>query len=202
MKEQTKNCDLEANACYKYAAVRNVLYRKGKDIEILSNFECRFHYMAEWWKQLCGESEGKSGKGIFPASCDFTTDLHSMGQLIQGGKRNIFETFLMGENDGSECVVPGREDDIDNLNYLSGRRLSFINSQAYKATAAAHFEGGVPNATIFLPDRSAFCLGQLFYFFEKAVAVSAYISGVNPFDQPGVESYKKKMFKLLGKPGS
>jgi len=201
-REQSRNCDLEGNISYKYAAFRNILYRKGKVIEVLSNFDCKFHYVSEWWKQLFGESEGKDKKGIFPASCDFTTDLHSMGQCLQDGNRNIFETFLIEDRESTNCPIPGREEDLDNLNYLSGRQVSFVNKQAYQATAEAHFEGGVPNSTVFLPEKSTFCLGQLFYFFEKAVAVSGYISGVNPFNQPGVDSYKSKMFKLLGKPGA
>ncbi|MCK4852154.1 MAG: glucose-6-phosphate isomerase [Candidatus Omnitrophica bacterium] len=200
-RERSASCDPDGNISYKYAAVRNILYRKGKNIEIFSNFDHGFHYVAEWWKQLFGESEGKGEKGIFPASCDFTTDLHSMGQWIQAGSRNIFETFLIEDREDSDCPIPGKEEDPDGLNYLSGKQVSFVNKQAYQATAAAHFEGGVPNSTIFLPERSAFCLGQLFYFLEKAVAVSAYVLGVNPFDQPGVDSYKKKMFEFLGKPG-
>ncbi len=202
MKERTAAPDLDSNPSYLYAAVRNILYRKGKKIEILSNFDGRFHYFAEWWKQLFGESEGKCGKGIFPASCDFTTDLHSIGQLIQGGERNLFETFLVAEKEDRVCVIPHNAEDTDNLNYLAGMSESAINAKAYKAVAEAHFEGGVPNSTVVVEEISPFCLGQLFYFFEKAVAVSAYMLGVNPFDQPGVEAYKSKMFKLLGKPGA
>lgn len=192
-------CSL-GNASYLYAAVRNVLYRKGKRIEILASFDSRLHYMDEWWKQLFGESEGKGGRGIFPVSCDFSTDLHSMGQLIQQGERNLFETFLVVEKDSNLCEIPVSEDNDDNLNYLAGKQLDYVNKKAYEATREAHFEGGVPNTTIFVPERSAFCLGQLFYFFERSVAISAYIAGVNPFDQPGVEAYKNIMFKLLGKP--
>lgn len=198
----SSKCDLEANPSYRYAAIRNVLYRKGKKIEILSNFDARFHYVNEWWKQLFGESEGKDAKGIFPASCDFTTDLHSMGQLIQQGERNIFETFLLAEEEDRGCVVPSSDNDIENLNYLAGIGESAINAKAYKAVAEAHHEGGVPNSAVIVERISPFCLGQLFYFFEKAVAVSAYMMGVDPFDQPGVEAYKNKMFKLLGKPGA
>ena len=201
MRQSAGVCDLGSNPSYLYAAIRNILYRKGKKIEILSNFDERFHYFAEWWKQLFGESEGKDGKGIFPAACDFTTDLHSMGQLIQNGERNIFETFLAAEREGRGCVIPHDPEDTDNLNYLAGMSESAINTKAYKAVAEAHFEGGVPNSTIVIEEISPFCLGQLFYFFEKAVAMSAYMLGVNPFDQPGVEAYKSKMFKLLGKPG-
>jgi len=199
-REESLKCEIERNMSYKYAAIRNVLYRKGKMIEILSGFDPALHYVSEWWKQLFGESEGKGNKGIFPASVDLTTDLHSMGQWIQDGTRNIFETFLYVEKGTPDCRVPAKKDDLEGLNYLSGEQVSFVNEQAYRATAEAHFEGGVPNITVSIPEKSAFALGGLFYFFEKAAAVSAYILGVNPFDQPGVESYKKKMFKLLGKP--
>ncbi|HNX91411.1 MAG TPA: glucose-6-phosphate isomerase [Candidatus Omnitrophota bacterium] len=194
--------DMVKNLSYRYAAYRNILYRRGKNVEILSNFDPCLHFVAEWWKQLFGESEGKGKKGIFPAACDFTTDLHSMGQWIQDGTRNIFETFITVKNFPKDAVIPVMDRDLDELNYLAGKKVSFVNDQAYKATAAAHFEGGVPNMTIGVPDKTAYSLGSLLYFFEKAVAVSAYTMGVNPFDQPGVESYKNKMFKLLGKPGS
>jgi len=183
-----------------YAAIRNLLYRAGKRIEILSSFDNSLHYFDEWWKQLFGESEGKNGRSIFPASCDFSTDLHSMGQLIQQGERNIFETFLVSNKNPGECVIPSDKDNFDNLNYLSGKSVNYVNLKAYEATRTAHFEGAVPNITIFFGGKSAFCLGQLFYFFEKAAAISGYLAGVNPFDQPGVESYKQKMFKLLGRP--
>ena len=198
--ELSKDCSLETNLCYKYAAIRNILLRKGKTIEILSDFDYKFRFVAEWWKQLFGESEGKDGNGLFPASCGFTTDLHSMGQFIQDGSRNIIETFLIEEKEDEKCAVPFNEDNLDNLNYLAGKQISYVNKQAYLATREAHFEGGVPNLSIVLPEKNAFYLGQLFYFFEKAVAVSAYMLEVNPFNQPGVESYKKKMFKNLGKP--
>jgi len=158
-------------------------------------------FLGEWWKQLFAESEGKDSKGIFPTTCNFTTDLHSIGQLVQQGKRNIFETFLFVKKENSTYVVPKSKENLDGLNYLAGKDLDFINKRAHGATSEAHFEGGVPSTTILMPERSAFCLGQLFYFFEKAVAISGYLSGVNPFDQPGVEAYKTKMFKLLGKPG-
>jgi glucose-6-phosphate isomerase len=194
--------DLDSNMSYKYAAARNILYSHGKKIEILSSFNNRLHYVDEWWKQLFGESEGKNARGIFPASCDFSTDLHSMGQLIQEGERNLFETFLIVEKENERCLIPPDDKNLDNLNYLAGKQVDYVNSKAYEATAEAHFEGGVPNSTIRLAEKSAFCLGQLFYFFEKAAAVSGYIAGVNPFDQPGVDSYKRKMFKLLGKPGA
>ena len=193
--------DPEKNIAIKYAAVRNVLYRKGKVVEVLSNFDGQLHYISEWWKQLFGESEGKDSKGIFPASCNFTTDLHSMGQYIQDGMRNIFETFLISEEDNGFCRIPEDEKNLDNLNYLAGKGLSFVNHQAYLATSEAHFEGGVPNSSIILPEKTEHYLGQLLYFFETAVALSGYVLDVNPFNQPGVEAYKKKMFKLLGKPG-
>ena len=195
-------CDLESNTSYRYAATRNILYRKGKKIEVFASFNYRVHYVDEWWKQLYGESEGKGAHSIFPTSCDFTTDLHSMGQLIQQGERNLFETFLVVEEESTKCAIPESIENTDNLNYLAGKQLDYVNKKAYEATREAHFEGGVPNSTVFVPERSAFCLGQLFYFFEKAVAISAYLFGVNPFDQPGVEAYKQKMFKLLGKPGA
>ncbi|MFQ5952971.1 MAG: glucose-6-phosphate isomerase [Candidatus Omnitrophota bacterium] len=201
-RKESQERDIESNISYKYAAMRNVLYRKGKRIEVLSNFDGKLHYVAEWWKQLFGESEGKDGKGICPASCDFTTDLHSMGQLIQQGERNLLETFLIVRKESENCAIPKDDEDLDNLNYLSGKQVDFVNKKAYEATANAHFEGGVPNSTVFIPEKSAFCLGQLFYFFEKAVAISGYLLGVNPFDQPGVDAYKNKMFKLLGKPGA
>jgi glucose-6-phosphate isomerase len=200
-KEDSAGCDIENNDSYRYAAARNILYSKGKKIEVFSTFESGLHYAGEWWRQLFGESEGKDGRGIFPASCDFSTDLHSVGQLIQQGERNIFETFLIVEKASGGCPVPANEEDLDNINYLAGRELDEVNKKAYEATAEAHFEGGVPNSTIFIEERSPFCMGQLLYFFEKAVAISAYLSAVNPFDQPGVEAYKNKMFKLLGKPG-
>ncbi|NQT32710.1 MAG: glucose-6-phosphate isomerase [Candidatus Omnitrophica bacterium] len=204
-KEQRKDsldCDLDTNISYKYAAVRNILYHKGKRIEILSSFDNNLHYIDEWWKQLFGESEGKGGRSIFPASCDFSTDLHSMGQLIQQGERDLFETFLIIETAGNRCEIPHDEDNLDNLNYLAGKQIDYVNRKAHEATAEAHFEGGVPNLTVFLPEKSAFSLGCLFYFFEKAAGISGHMFKTNPFDQPGVEAYKQKMFRLLGKPGS
>jgi glucose-6-phosphate isomerase len=192
--------DLQKNNSYRYAACRNILYKKKKTVEILASFEARLHFVSEWWKQLFGESEGKGGKSIFPASCDFSTDLHSMGQLIQDGERNLFETFLIVDSDKIRSFIPHKEDNIDNLNYLSGKTLDFVNRKAYEATREAHYEGGVPNCTLLFPVVSEFTMGQLIYFFEKAVSISAYMKGVNPFNQPGVEAYKRKMFKLLGKP--
>ncbi|MBI3602787.1 MAG: glucose-6-phosphate isomerase [Candidatus Omnitrophica bacterium] len=192
-------CDLEKNTCYRYAAIRNILYRKGKTIEVVSSFYPNVYYVAEWFKQLFGESEGKDGKGIFPASMMFSTDLHSMGQFMQEGERNIFETFIAIDKPRHDLPIPHDSDDLDGFNYVAGKSFDFVNKKAYEATAAAHFEGGVPNMTIGLCQADAFHLGHLFYFFEKAVAVSGYLRGINPFDQPGVEAYKKKMFALLGK---
>ncbi len=190
---------LAENPCYQYAALRNILRNKGKEIEILANYEPRCQFIAEWWKQLYGESEGKDGKGIFPASVSFTADLHSMGQYIQDGRRTIFETVLEIENPQTEVLVPKTDDDLDGLNYLAGKSLDYVNKKAAEGTRMAHIDGGVPNLTIRIPEASAYYLGQLFFFFEKACAVSGYMLGVNPFDQPGVEAYKKNMFKLLGK---
>ena len=199
-RERSLECDLGKNISYKYAASRHVLYRKGKTIEVIANFDDGLHYISEWWKQLFGESEGKSGRSIFPASCDFSEDLHSMGQLLQDGQRNIFETFLICGEGKTEVCIPNDDRDLDNLNYLSGKTCDYVNQKAYEATSEAHFEGGVPNSTIFFSGKTPFDIGQIFYFFEKAVAISAYMFGVNPFNQPGVEAYKQKMFKLLCKP--
>ncbi|MDO8683417.1 MAG: glucose-6-phosphate isomerase, partial [Armatimonadota bacterium] len=199
--EDCKNPDLKSNPAYYYAVARNVLYNKGKEIEILASFEPRLHYIAEWWKQLYGESEGKDNKGIFPASVDFTTDLHSMGQWIQQGRRSIFETFIHIEGGEPDLKIPSEASDMDGLNYLEGRQVHEVNLAAYQATALAHYEGGVPNSTIRLPELNAETLGYLLYFLEKACAMSGYLLNVNPFDQPGVEAYKNYMFALLGKPG-
>lgn len=195
----TADPDMDKNPSCLYAAIRNLLYDKGKTIEILSSFHPSFHYIAEWWKQLAGESEGKDKKGIFPASVDLTGDLHSMGQWIQDGNRIIFETFLTLEKSNREIKIPRFDDDSDGLNYIAGKSLDFVNDKAYMGTAMAHTDGGVPNMTLTLKDRSPQTLGQLFYFFEKAIALSGNLLGVNPFDQPGVEFYKNNMFKLLGK---
>ncbi|MCX5680782.1 MAG: glucose-6-phosphate isomerase, partial [Candidatus Omnitrophica bacterium] len=191
--------NIAENVAYEYAVARHLLSKKGKKIEVLSSFYQRMFYVAEWWKQLFGESEGKNGKGIFPASLNLTADLHSMGQLMQEGERNIFETFLMIDKPGKKLMIPRDNDNMDNFNCVAGKDLDYVNKQAYRATAAAHYEGGIPNMTITVPDGTARTLGQLYYFFEKAVAMSGYLSGVNPFDQPGVEAYKKKMFELLGR---
>jgi glucose-6-phosphate isomerase len=184
-----------------YAAVRNELYKSGKKIEILANFHPKLHYIAEWWKQLYGESEGKTGKGIFPASVDLTTDLHSMGQWIQDGERSIFETVISIENPSHTVEVPFDEADLDGLNFLAGKRVDEVNKMAELGTRLAHVDGGVPNIQITLPEVNAYYIGQLLYFFEKACGISGYLLGVNPFDQPGVEAYKKNMFALLNKPG-
>ncbi|HRI60360.1 MAG TPA: glucose-6-phosphate isomerase [Saprospiraceae bacterium] len=187
------------NDCYRYAAVRNILNRKGKDIELLVNYEPRCHYIAEWWKQLYGESEGKDGKGIFPASVDFTSDLHSMGQYIQDGRRTLFETVLEISAPEADLTLFKAADDLDGLNYLAGKTLDYVNKKASEGTRMAHTDGGVPNLVIRIPEATPYYLGQLFFFFEKACAISGYLLGVNPFDQPGVEAYKKNMFALLGK---
>jgi len=191
--------DLQQNISYRYAAARYLLYKKGKMIEVLSTFYQRLAFVDEWWKQLFGESEGKDGKGLFPTALHFTADLHSMGQYLQEGDRNMFETFLIAENSGHEVMIPWDDDDLEDLNCTAGKDLDFVNKQAYKATAMAHFEGGVPNMTIIIPRFDASTLGQLFYFFEKAVAITGYLLDVNPFNQPGVEAYKKKMYALLGR---
>ena len=189
------------NMAAQYAAARNALYANGKKIEILANFNSKLHYVGEWWKQLYGESEGKENKGIFPASVDLTTDLHSMGQWIQEGERTIFETVISIENTDYEMLVPFEETDLDGLNYLAGKRVDEVNKMAELGTQMAHIDGGVPNIKITLPALNAYYIGQLLYFFEKACGISGYMLGVNPFNQPGVEAYKKNMFALLNKPG-
>ncbi len=193
--------DLEKNPISMYAAIRNALYRKGRNIEILAGYHPRLQYFIEWWKQLYGESEGKEGKGIFPAGVNFTTDLHSMGQLIQDGERNLFETVISVGNPSQNIEIEEDEANLDQLNYLAGKTIGEVNTMAEKGTMLAHVEGGVPNIRIEIPEINAHTLGQLIYFFEKACAVSGYILNVNPFDQPGVETYKSNMFALLGKPG-
>ncbi len=191
----------EENDALKYAALRNILLRKGKSIEILANYEPSVHYVSEWWKQLYGESEGKDQKGIFPASVDLTTDLHSMGQFIQDGSRNMFETVINIETSREEILLEEEPVDLDGLNYLAGKSVDFVNKSAMNGTILAHTDGQVPNFMVTVPEVNEFYLGQLFYFFEFACGVSGYLLGVNPFNQPGVESYKKNMFALLGKPG-
>lgn len=200
-KETAPSVAFENNLSEQYAVVRNELYKKGKKIEILANYNPKLHYFAEWWKQLYGESEGKDNKGIFNASVDFTADLHSMGQWIQEGERSIFETVLSVAQPNAKVEVPTDEADLDGLNFLAGKRVDFVNKMAELGTQIAHVDGGVPNIRIELPELNAFYLGQLIYFFEKACGISGYILGVNPFNQPGVEAYKKNMFALLNKPG-
>ena len=193
--------DYAENDSLLYAAIRNILLRKGKNIEVLANYEPCVHYVSEWWKQLYGESEGKDQKGIFPASVDLTTDLHSMGQYIQDGARILFETVIDIEKSREEILIGTEPVDLDGLNYLAGQSVEFVNRSAMNGTILAHTDGQVPNLIVKVPEVNEFYLGELFYFFEFACGVSGYINGVNPFDQPGVESYKKNMFALLGKPG-
>lgn len=193
--------DIEKNPCYKYAAIRNAFYRKGKQIELLVSYEPRFTMMAEWFKQLFGESEGKDNKGLFPASVIFSTDLHSMGQFVQDGARIMFETVVNITDNGRDVYIEEEETNGDGLNFLSGKPMSFVNEKAFEGTVLAHTDGGVPNLVITVDKADEENLGRLIYFFEKACAISGYMLGVNPFDQPGVESYKKNMFALLGKPG-
>ena len=200
-REMALNNAFEDNDALKYASLRNIMLRKGKAIEILCNYEPAVHFVSEWWKQLYGESEGKDQKGIFPASVDLTTDLHSMGQFIQDGARNMFETVINIEKSREEIIIGTEPVDLDGLNYLAGQTVDFVNKSAMNGTILAHTDGQVPNFMINVPEMNEFYLGQLFYFFEFACGVSGYINGVNPFDQPGVESYKKNMFALLGKPG-
>ena len=199
---QDKYCDpeLKYNECYQYAVARNILYKNDKNIEILVNYEPKMHYMTEWWKQLFGESEGKKEKGIYPSGADFTTDLHSLGQYIQEGRRNLFETVIRIEKPETNISINIDEDDLDGLNYLVGKSLDFVNKKAMEGTIQAHKDGDVPNILITMDELTPETLGQLIYFFELACAMSGSILGVNPFDQPGVEKYKKNMFKLLGKP--
>lgn len=200
-RENYSTANLAENDCYQYAAVRNVLHRKGKDIELLVNYEPSLHFVSEWWKQLYGESEGKDQKGIFPAAVDFSTDLHSMGQYVQDGKRILFETVLNVEKPRRAIELKSAENDLDGLNYLSGKTLDFVNEKAFQGTLLAHTDGQVPNLLINIPKLDEYNFGYLVYFFEKACGISGYLLGVNPFDQPGVEAYKRNMFGLLGKPG-
>ncbi|KKI89950.1 glucose-6-phosphate isomerase [Bacillus sp. SA1-12] len=193
--------ELEENPAYQYAAVRNVLYNKGKTIEMLINYEPGLQYFSEWWKQLFGESEGKDQKGIYPSSANFSTDLHSLGQYVQEGRRDIFETVINVETSRHELIVEAEESDLDGLNYLAGKSVDFVNKKAFQGTMLAHTDGGVPNLVVSIPKMDEYTFGYLVYFFEKACAMSGYLLGVNPFDQPGVEAYKVNMFALLGKPG-
>jgi glucose-6-phosphate isomerase len=202
MQELTrKNKNAATNPALLYAAARNLLLQNGKPVEIMVNFTPRLHFMSEWWKQLYGESEGKDGKGIFPASVDLTTDLHSMGQYIQDGQRILFETIISVKNPAHKVLIPMEKEDSDQLNYLAGKRLSEVNHNAEAGTALAHMDGGVPIITVTIPSINEHYLGQMIYFFELACGISGYILDVNPFDQPGVEAYKKNMFALLNKPG-
>ncbi len=199
--ELYKNPKLSENECYQYAAARNALYRKNKTTEIMVNYEPSLHYFTEWWKQLFGESEGKDQKGIFPAGVDFSADLHSMGQYIQDGLRNIFETVLSIEKPKKSLNIKEDKDNVDGLNFLAGKEMDFVNKKAMEGTLLAHTDGGVPNLILSVPELSDYYFGSLVYFFEKACGISGYLMGVNPFDQPGVEAYKRNMFALLGKPG-
>ncbi|PLR79386.1 glucose-6-phosphate isomerase [Bacillus sp. V3-13] len=200
-REDFSHSELEENAAYQYAAVRNILYNKGKSIEMLVNYEPGLQYFAEWWKQLFGESEGKDQKGIFPSSANFSTDLHSLGQYVQEGRRDLFETIIKVEKPRHELTIEAADSDLDGLNYLAGKSVDFVNNKAFEGTMLAHTDGGVPNLIVSIPQQDEYTFGYLVYFFEKACAMSGYLLGVNPFDQPGVEAYKVNMFALLGKPG-
>lgn len=199
--EDFKKNDIENNICNKYAAIRNILYRKGKQIELLIGYEPRLYGITEWFKQLFAESEGKNSKGIFPSASIFSTDLHSIGQFIQDGSKIIFETVLQIENNSPDIIINASRNDDDKLKFLSGKTISYINKKAFEGTTLAHTDGGVPNIVLHLENISEYTLGYMIYFFEEACAVSGYMLGINPFNQPGVEAYKKNMFALLGKPG-
>ena len=195
------DADLSKNEAYQYAALRNILYRKGYTTELLENYEPTLQYFGEWWKQLMGESEGKDQKGIYPSSANFSTDLHSLGQYIQEGRRNLMETVVKVESPRHDVDIPSEAKDLDGLGYLEGKSMDFVNSKAYQGVVLAHTDGGVPVMTVSIPQQDAYTLGYLIYFFEIAVGISGYLNGINPFNQPGVEAYKKNMFALLGKPG-
>lgn len=199
--DKYNDSNLKYNECYQYAVIRNVLYQKEKDIELLVTYEPKMHYMIEWWKQLFGESEGKEGKGIYPTGAEFTTDLHSLGQYIQEGRRNLFETVINIKHSASDLKVNLDEDDLDEINYLADKSLDYINKKAMEGTIAAHVDGDVPNILVTMDKLDTETLGHLIYFFELACAMSGRLLGINPFNQPGVEKYKTNMFKLLGKPG-
>ena len=199
--QEYNNADMFTNPCYLYAALRNMLYRKGKEIEILVSYEPCYTMMCEWWKQLYGESEGKDNKGLFPASVVFSTDLHSMGQYIQQGRRSLFETVVLFDKAKQELYIGNDPENVDGLNFLTGKTMSEVNRKAFEGTVLAHADGGTPSLVLRMPSACEEELGYLIYFFEKACAISGYMLGVNPFDQPGVESYKRNMFALLGKPG-
>lgn len=194
-------CRTKNSIALQYAVLRNLMLRRGKSIEILANYEPNLHYFSEWWKQLMGESEGKDGKGLYPASVDYSTDLHSLGQFVQDGSKIMFETVLHVEKSMDTLTIMAEDQDVDGLNYLAGKSMDFVNQNAMRGTILAHVDGGVPNLMITIPEVNEFYLGELFYFFEYACAISGYLLGVNPFDQPGVEAYKRNMFALLGKPG-
>ena len=200
-REDFSHSELEDNPAYQYAAVRNILYNKGKTIEMLVNYEPALQYFSDWWKQLFGESEGKDQKGIYPSSANFSTDLHSLGQYVQEGRRDLFETVIKVEKPRHELTIEKTENDLDGLNYLAGQTIDFVNNKAFEGTLLAHTDGGVPNLIVSIPKLDEYTFGYLVYFFEKACAMSGYLLGVNPFDQPGVEAYKVNMFALLGKPG-
>ena len=195
------NKNMDENQALQYAAVRNILHRKGKHLELMVNYEPRVHYLAEWWKQLFGESEGKDGKGLYPTSADFSADLHSLGQYIQEGKRLFFETVVSIGKPEVEFIIESDKDNLDGLNFIAGKTLDYVNKKATDGVILAHIDGDVPNLGVNIPEATPYHLGYTFYFFEKACGVSGYLLGVNPFDQPGVEAYKKNMFALLGKPG-
>jgi glucose-6-phosphate isomerase len=199
--QDLNNENIDENPAYQYAVIRNILYNKGKTVELMVNYEPSLHFLSEWWKQLFGESEGKDNKGIFPASADFSTDLHSLGQYVQEGRRQLFETVLNVEKPREEIDIEADSNNLDKLNYLAGETMDFVNQKAFEGTMLAHTDGDVPNLIVNIPEVNEYCFGYLVYFFEKACAVSGYLLGVNPFDQPGVEAYKKNMFALLGKPG-
>ncbi|MCQ6278937.1 glucose-6-phosphate isomerase [Bacillus sp. EB600] len=200
-REDFSQSEIEENAAYQYAAIRNVLYNKGKTIEMLINYEPGLQYFSEWWKQLFGESEGKDQKGIYPSSANFSTDLHSMGQYVQEGRRDLFETIIKVDQPRHELKIAKEENDLDGLNYLAGQTIDFVNNKAFEGAMLAHTDGDVPNLIVHIPALDEYTFGYLVYFFEKACAMSGYLLGVNPFDQPGVEAYKVNMFALLGKPG-
>ena len=195
------SADLKENEAYQYAALRNILYRKGYTTELLENYEPTLQYLGEWWKQLMGESEGKDQKGIYPSSANFSTDLHSLGQYIQEGLRNLMETVVWVEEPNRDLTIPEDANNLDGLGYLAGKKMSFVNRKAYEGVVLAHTDGGVPVMTVSIPKQDAYTLGYLIYFFEAAVSISGYLNGINPFNQPGVEAYKKNMFALLGRPG-
>ncbi|MCH4057735.1 glucose-6-phosphate isomerase [Lapidilactobacillus gannanensis] len=200
-RSEYSSADLNKNEAYQYAALRNILYRKGYTTELLENYEPNLQYFGEWWKQLMGESEGKDQKGIYPSSANFSTDLHSLGQYIQEGRRNLMETVVKIDAPRHDVAIPKEESDLDGLGYLEGKTMDFVNSKAYQGVVLAHTDGGVPVMTVRIPKQDAYTLGYLMYFFEIAVGISGYLNGINPFNQPGVEAYKKNMFALLGKPG-